>query len=84
MFALRGRFVYLRDFRFSATKAIMSKVFTVEEANALLPQIRALVEEMFTLREEALAMLHTYFPTLRADRDVRVHAIPDEQGERAN
>jgi hypothetical protein len=31
------------------------KYFTVEEANALLPKVRALVEEMFVIRQAALA-----------------------------
>ena len=42
----------------------MTKLFTVEEANALLPQVRALIEKMFALREEALAMRPEVWPVL--------------------
>ena len=33
----------------------VTKYFTVEEANAVLPKVRGLVEEMFVIRQAALA-----------------------------
>lgn len=42
----------------------MTKVFTVEEANALLPQVRQLVEEMFALRQEAMGLRPDMWPVL--------------------
>ncbi len=42
----------------------MTKLFTVEEANALLPRIRVLLEGMFTLRKEALAVRPDAWPAL--------------------
>ena len=42
----------------------MTKFFTVEEANTLLPLVRRLVEEMFALRKEALAMRPDVWPVL--------------------
>jgi hypothetical protein len=44
---------------------IVSKVFTVQEANALLPQIRVLIEEMFALRKEVLARRPDIWPVLK-------------------
>lgn len=44
--------------------ASMTKVFTVEEANALLPQVRQLVEEMFALRQEAMGLRPDMWPVL--------------------
>ena len=40
------------------------KLFTVDEANALLPRIRVLMEEMFALRSEAIAMRPEVWPVL--------------------
>ena len=42
----------------------MPKFFTVDEANALLPQVRKLVEEMLALRQTALAMRPDVWPVL--------------------
>jgi hypothetical protein len=38
--------------------------FTVEEANALLPRIRVLLERMFSLRKQALALRPDVWPVL--------------------
>lgn len=38
------------------------KLFTVDEANALLPRIRTLMEEMFALRSKAIAMRPDVWP----------------------
>jgi len=40
------------------------KFFTVEEANAILPRVRAMVEEMMLLRAEALVMRPDVWPIL--------------------
>ena len=42
----------------------MTKLFTVEEANTLLPRLRVLLEAMFALRKEALAMRRDVWPVL--------------------
>jgi hypothetical protein len=42
----------------------MTKVFTVEEANALLPQVRHLIEEIFALRQEVMGMRPDMRPVL--------------------
>ncbi len=42
----------------------MTKLFTVEEANALLPRIRVLIEAMFALRKETLAIRRDVWPVL--------------------
>ena len=42
----------------------MTKFFTVEEANALLPQVRILIEEMFVARDEAMARRPDLKPVL--------------------
>ena len=41
-----------------------SKFFTVEEANALLPRIRVLMEHMFDLREQAMVLRPDVWPVL--------------------
>jgi hypothetical protein len=43
---------------------VPSKFFTVEEANALLPRIRVLMEQMFDLREQAMALRPDVWPVL--------------------
>ena len=40
------------------------KFFTVEEANALLPRIRVLMEQMFDLREQAMTLRPDVWPVL--------------------
>jgi hypothetical protein len=40
------------------------KIFTVEEANAILPRVRIMVEEMMLLRAEALVMRPDVWPIL--------------------
>jgi len=40
------------------------KFFTVEEANAILPRVRVMVEEMMLLRAEAMAMRPDVWPIL--------------------
>ncbi len=42
----------------------MTKLFTVKEANALLPRIRVLLETMFALRKETLAIRRDVWPVL--------------------
>ncbi len=42
----------------------MTKYFTVEEANALLPRLTVLLELMFTLREETLNLRGEVWPVL--------------------
>jgi hypothetical protein len=42
----------------------MTKYFTVAEANRLLPHLRVLVEQMFTLREKALTLHPEVLPIL--------------------
>jgi hypothetical protein len=42
----------------------VAKFFTVEEANALLPRIKVLMEAMFALREEAAALQPNALPAL--------------------
>jgi len=42
----------------------VTKFFTVEEANALLPQIRVLIEDMFKARDEALSRRPDLVPVL--------------------
>lgn len=44
----------------------MTRYFTVEEANALLPQVRALVEELFAARQAALARRPVLRPVLES------------------
>ena len=40
------------------------KYFTLEDANALLPLVRVLMEQMFELREEAIALRPDVWPVL--------------------
>jgi hypothetical protein len=40
------------------------KLFTVEEANALLPRLRQLLKQLFAIRQEALALKPTVWPML--------------------
>ncbi len=40
------------------------KFFTVDEANALLPRVRVLMEQMFALRKQALALRPEVWPVL--------------------
>ena len=40
------------------------KYFTVEDANALLPLVRVLMEQMFDLREQAMALRPDVWPVL--------------------
>ena len=40
------------------------KYFTVEEANALLPRLRGLLEAMFALRKQAMALRPEVWPAL--------------------
>jgi hypothetical protein len=42
----------------------VAKLFTIEEANALLPRLRALLKAMFALRDEALAIRPDILPVL--------------------
>lgn len=42
----------------------MTKYFTVEEANALLPRVRTLIEEMLTARQEAISRRPDLWPVL--------------------
>ncbi len=42
----------------------MTKLFTVKEANALLPRIRVLLEAMFVLRTKTLAIRRDVWPVL--------------------
>lgn len=42
----------------------MTKFFTVEEANALLPRIQIIMDKMFVLREEAIALRPDVEPVL--------------------
>ncbi len=42
----------------------MTKFFTVEEANALLPRIRALIEDIFGVRQQAMTMRPDILPVL--------------------
>ena len=42
----------------------MTKIFTIEEANALLPRIRVIVEGIFAARQEALALRPEVWPVL--------------------
>jgi hypothetical protein len=42
----------------------MTKYFTVAEANALLPQVRAIMEGMFAIREEAMTLRPEVWPVL--------------------
>ena len=44
----------------------MTKYFTVEQANALLPKVRSLVEEMFAARQAALARRPDVQPVLES------------------
>jgi hypothetical protein len=40
------------------------KFFTVDEANALLPQVRVLMEQMFNLRKQAMTLRPEVWPVL--------------------
>ncbi|MFQ5610727.1 MAG: DUF2203 domain-containing protein [Anaerolineae bacterium] len=40
------------------------KLFTVDEANALLPRLRSLLEQLFAIRNEALALRPEVWPAL--------------------
>ena len=42
----------------------MAKIFTVEEANALLPQVRGLMEKILAARQDALAKRPDLWPVL--------------------
>lgn len=42
----------------------MAKLFTIAEANALLPRVRVLMKEMFRIREEAMALRPDVWPVL--------------------
>ncbi|HEX9924408.1 MAG TPA: DUF2203 domain-containing protein [Anaerolineae bacterium] len=42
----------------------MAKLFTIEEANALLPRLRKLLKAMFALRDEAMAIRPDIMPVL--------------------
>jgi len=43
---------------------VAQKYFTLEDANALLPLVRVLMEQMFDLREEAMALRPDVWPVL--------------------
>jgi hypothetical protein len=43
---------------------VAQKYFTVEEANALLPLVRVLIEQMVDLREQAMALRPEVWPIL--------------------
>jgi hypothetical protein len=40
------------------------KLFTIEEANALLPRLRTLLKTMFALRDEAMSIRPDIMPVL--------------------
>lgn len=42
----------------------MKKLFTIAEANALLPRLRVILEEIFILRNEAMALRPDVWPVL--------------------
>ncbi|MFN8454923.1 MAG: hypothetical protein U0401_09695, partial [Anaerolineae bacterium] len=42
----------------------MTKLFTLAEANALLPRVRTLMEIMFAIRKEAMALRPDVWPVL--------------------
>jgi hypothetical protein len=42
----------------------VAKLFTIEEANALLPRLRTLLKAMFALRDEAMAIRPDIMPVL--------------------
>jgi hypothetical protein len=50
--------------RFVLGEGVAKKLFTVEEANRLLPRIRVLVEKMFALRDQVMAIRPDVLPVL--------------------
>lgn len=64
MMPFPGAICFVGDLLLLSGKGPVTKFFTVEEANALLPRIRALLEKMFALRKEAMAIRPDVWPVL--------------------